>query len=84
MSPLAPTARPSSLDLEILPSGECSNSPHRCKQSLMCVLACCRIWNVEAGKEEFKLEGHQGLVHSVAISIDGATIVSGSEDKTIR
>ena len=50
----------------------------------MCVLACCRIWNVEAGKEGFKLEGHQGLVHSVAISIDGTTIVSGSEDKTIR
>jgi WD40 repeat protein len=31
-----------------------------------------------------KLEGHGDLVQSVAISPDGKTIVSGSDDNTIR
>jgi len=30
------------------------------------------------------LSGHSASVNSVAISADGMTIVSGSEDKTIR
>ena len=36
------------------------------------------------GEETSKLEGHNGLVFSVAISPDGKTIVSGSGDNTIR
>jgi WD40 repeat protein len=36
------------------------------------------------GKETSKLEGHGGNVYSVSISPDGKTIVSGSNDKTIR
>ena len=36
------------------------------------------------GKETSKLEGHADWVKSVAISPDGKTIVSGSDDKTIR
>jgi WD40 repeat protein len=36
------------------------------------------------GKEMSKLEGHSDCVKSVAISLDGKTIVSGSDDKTIR
>ncbi len=47
-------------------------------------LPCCRIWDVETGKEKAKLEGHTNWVQSVAISTDGKTIVSGSVDKTIR
>ncbi|KAF5337789.1 hypothetical protein D9758_016297 [Tetrapyrgos nigripes] len=43
-----------------------------------------RIWNVETGEEEKKLEGHSRLVRSVAFSADGQRVVSGSEDKTIR
>jgi WD40 repeat protein len=30
------------------------------------------------------LEGHTGLVRSVAVSADGSTIVSGSDDKAVR
>ena len=37
-----------------------------------------------SGKEKNKLEGHSGYVTSVAISPDGQTIVSGSDDYTIR
>ena len=36
------------------------------------------------GKETSKLEGHSDYVRSVAISPDGKTIVSGSDDKTVR
>ena len=36
------------------------------------------------GKETSKLEGHSEGLRSVAISPDGKTIVSGSNDKTIR
>ncbi len=31
-----------------------------------------------------KLEGHTSYLHSVAISTDGAKIVSGSADKSVR
>ncbi|KAF5333909.1 hypothetical protein D9758_017931 [Tetrapyrgos nigripes] len=43
-----------------------------------------RIWNVETGEEEKKLEGHSHLVTSVAFSADGQRVVSGSSDLTIR
>ena len=36
------------------------------------------------GKETSKLEGHSNGVTSAAISKDGKTIVSRSNDKTIR
>ena len=39
---------------------------------------------METGKEKATLEGHSDWVKSVAISADGKTIVSGSDDKTIR
>ncbi len=42
------------------------------------------VWDMETGQEKSKLEGHSGMVFSVAISPDGKTIVSGSYDKTIR
>ena len=37
-----------------------------------------------SGQEKSKLEGHTDWVISVAISPDGTTIVSGSDDKTVR
>ncbi len=42
------------------------------------------VWDMATGKEMSKLEGHTRQVKSVAISRDGKTIVSGSEDETIR
>jgi len=31
-----------------------------------------------------KLEGHRGMVHSIAFASDGRTLISGSADKTVR
>ena len=42
------------------------------------------VWDLETGTEKSKLEGHSDDVKCVAISPDGKTIVSGSDDKTIR
>ena len=42
------------------------------------------VWDLETGTEKSKLEGHSDWVKSVAISPDGKTIVSGSDDNTIR
>ena len=42
------------------------------------------VWDLETGTEKSKLEGHSAQVLSVAVSPDGKTIVSGSEDNTIR
>lgn len=43
-----------------------------------------RIWDSESGQLKGTLEGHTDGVQSVAISFDGKTIVSGSNDKTVR
>jgi len=42
------------------------------------------VWDMVSGQEKSKLEGHTDWVKSVAISPDGTTIVSGSDDKTVR
>ena len=42
------------------------------------------VWDMATGKETSKLEGHIYFVRSVAISPDGKTIVSGSDDRTVR
>ena len=44
-----------------------------------------RIWNLDNGIEEpLSLVGHQGQVQSVAFSRDGARLVSGGIDGTVR
>ena len=42
-----------------------------------------RIWDL-SGNCLQTLEGHSGIVRSVAVSPYGSRIVSGSEDKTIK
>ena len=43
-----------------------------------------RLWDVEAGGEVLRFEGHTKAVHSVAISADGRRALSGSADQTVR
>ena len=42
------------------------------------------IWDLETGAEIVPLEGHTDAVASLAFSKDGATVLTGSHDKTIR
>jgi hypothetical protein len=42
--------------------------------------AAIRVWDVETGREVRRLEGHRGIVWSVAVSPDGRRILSGGRD----
>jgi WD40 repeat protein len=42
-----------------------------------------RVWDVAAGEEVSKFEGHEGRVETIAFAPDGKTIASGSADTTI-
>jgi centriolar protein POC1 len=42
------------------------------------------VWNFKPNMRPFRFIGHKGQVYSVAVSQSGQTIVSGSEDHTIR
>ena len=44
----------------------------------------CRVWDMQSGECKNTLKGHTRKVCSVAVSADGLTIVSGSEDMTVR
>ena len=44
----------------------------------------CSVWDLASGAVKLTLEGHTAWVKSVAISPDGAAIISGSKDKTVR
>lgn len=48
------------------------------------VLIINRVWDSATGQEMRKLEGHTDLVRSVTVSSDNKTIISGSNDKTVR
>lgn len=43
-----------------------------------------KIWDTLSGKLVHTFEGHLAGVSTIAWSPDGATIASGSDDKTIR
>lgn len=42
------------------------------------------MWDFASGEVTGTFVGHTGWVVSVALSIDGKTIVSGSNDHTVR
>lgn len=42
------------------------------------------IWSVQTGQLLDRLAGHEGPVMSLAFSLDGSTLVSGSWDRTVR
>lgn len=44
----------------------------------------CRVWNIAAGTCKAVLLGHTDHVTRVALLPDGDTVVSSSEDKTLR
>jgi len=43
-----------------------------------------RLWDAATGAALQTLEGHSGWVDSVAFSLDGQRVVSGSNDRTMR
>jgi WD40 repeat protein len=43
-----------------------------------------RIWDVDAGKEIKKLEGHTRVIKSLAFSPDGKSLASASDDRSVR
>ena len=42
------------------------------------------LWDVPSGTLKATLEGHTGAIYSISFSPDGATLVSGSGDRTVR
>jgi WD40 repeat protein len=42
------------------------------------------VWDVQTGTCLNQLQGHTGVVWTLAISPDGQTLASGSDDQTIR
>ena len=43
-----------------------------------------RGWELDTGKEIFKMSGHKGEVHGLAVSADGRRVLSGGADHTFR
>jgi WD40 repeat protein len=43
-----------------------------------------RLWQVSTGQQVGILTGHAGIVYTVALSPDGSSLVSGSEDRTVK
>ena len=43
-----------------------------------------RVWDAVTGEMKVELKGHSRALTTVAFSPDGATIISGSLDETIR
>jgi WD40 repeat protein len=43
-----------------------------------------RLWDVETGKEQATLKGHEAFVFCVAFTPDGKTVATGSYDETVK
>ncbi|MFN4261912.1 MAG: WD40 repeat domain-containing protein, partial [Gemmataceae bacterium] len=42
------------------------------------------LWDVASGKEAAHLKGHKGIIKALAFTPDGSTLVSSSEDGTVK
>jgi WD40 repeat protein len=42
------------------------------------------VWNLKQNMYPWRFTGHTGPVYSIAVSLSGNRIVSGSEDETVR
>ena len=42
------------------------------------------VWDARDGSFKYDLRGHEGAVHALAFSVDGAWLMSGSADRTMR
>jgi WD40 repeat protein len=42
------------------------------------------LWQVSTGQQVGILTGHSDIVHAIALSPDGTSLISGSEDKTVK
>jgi serine/threonine protein kinase/Tol biopolymer transport system component len=43
-----------------------------------------RLWQISNGQQVSILTGHSDIVHAIALSPDGTSLISGSEDKTVK
>ena len=43
-----------------------------------------KVWEAQTGQQARSLQGHNGVVTSVAFSPDGKRIISGSWDTTVK
>jgi WD40 repeat protein len=42
------------------------------------------IWDAARGKPQLTIPGHSGVVRSLSLSADGATIATSGDDRTVR
>jgi WD40 repeat protein len=54
------------------------------RMAIACTDGLVRLWRAGAPHEDFKLQGHDGGVSSVAFSADGKLLASASHDRTVR
>ena len=62
-------------ELAISPDGSFAISPSGCT---------IKVWEMSTGQEIRTLEGHTSSINSLAISLDGSFVISGSSDNTVK